>query len=107
VTESADERTWRTLPSEIGIARARISSGVHTISLQTPEGGRSVQLNLSGRYAVVGLRLLRGQLFVMPVEAVSGSGGRQPGNAGTPPGPSTSRGPGTLEQEPLTLESSK
>jgi hypothetical protein len=107
VTESADERTWRTLPSEIGIARARISSGVHTISLQTPEGGRSVQLNLSGRYAVVGLRLLRGQLFVMPVEAPSGGGGRQPGNAGTPPGPSTGRGPGTLEQEPLTLESSK
>jgi hypothetical protein len=24
VTESADERTWRTLPSEIAIARARM-----------------------------------------------------------------------------------
>jgi uncharacterized protein len=86
VTESADERTWRTLPSEIGIARARISPGLHTISLRTPEGERSIQLNLSGRYAVVGLRLLRGQLFVMPVEAPPGGGGRQPGNTGTPPG---------------------
>jgi hypothetical protein len=64
VTESADERTWRTLPSEIAIARGRIPAGTHTITLQTLEGVRSVQVNLSGRYAVVDLRLLRHKLFV-------------------------------------------
>jgi len=59
LTRKADERTWRTLPSEISIARARIPAGVHTVTLQTPEGVRSARLNLSGRYAVVDLRLLR------------------------------------------------
>jgi uncharacterized protein len=81
VTESADERTWRTLPSEIGIARARIPPGTHTIALQTPEGVRNVELKLSGRYAVVGLRLLRQQLFVQPPEAEVGAGGPPPAGA--------------------------
>jgi len=80
-TESADERTWRTLPSEIGIARARIPPGTHTIALQTPEGVRNVELKLSGRYAVVGLRLLRQQLFVQPPEAEVGAGGPPPAGA--------------------------
>jgi len=64
VFESADDRSWRTLPSEISIARARLPAGAHTITLQTPEGVRSAQVNLSGRYAVVDFRLLRHQLFV-------------------------------------------
>jgi len=69
LTEKADERTWRTLPSEISIARARVPSGVHTVTLQTPEGVRSARLNISGRYAVVDLRLLRNQLFVSAFSA--------------------------------------
>jgi len=73
LTEKADERTWRTLPSEISIARARVPSGVHTVTLQTPEGARSARLNLSGRYAVVDLRLLRNQLFVSAFSAHSAS----------------------------------
>jgi hypothetical protein len=64
VLESADDRTWRTLPSEISIARARLPAGVHTVTLQTPEGLRSAQVSLSGRYAVVDFRLLQHQLFV-------------------------------------------
>ena len=69
VFESADDRTWRTLPSEISIARARLPAGAHTVTLQTPEGVRSAQVNLSGRYAVVDFRLLRHQLFVQsPLE---------------------------------------
>jgi len=71
VAERADERTWRTLPSEISIARARLPAGAHTVTLQTPEGAHSARLNLSGRYAVVDLRLLRNQLFV---SAFSGRG---------------------------------
>ena len=74
VTESADERTWRTLPSEIGIARGRLPPGTHTVTLQTPGGMRSVELKLSGRYAVVGLRMLGPQLFVQPPEATGGTG---------------------------------
>ena len=107
VTESADERTWRTLPSEIAIARGRIPAGKHTITLQTFEGMRSVQLNLSGRYAVVDLRLLRRQLFVQLPEPAVRRDRQQPTDAGAAPAPSTEGGPETLEQQPHTMEMPK
>ena len=64
VTESADERTWRSLPAQIGIARTRLPPGTHTVTLHTSEGSHTFQFTVSGRYAVVGLRLMRGQLYV-------------------------------------------
>jgi len=71
VLESADDRTWRTLPSEISIARARLPAGAHSFTLLTPEGVRSAQVNLSGRYAVVDFRLLQHQLFVNAPKAAT------------------------------------
>jgi hypothetical protein len=64
VVEKADERTWRTLPAEISIARARLPAGPHTVTLLGAEGLISTEVNISGRYAVVDLRLLRNRLFV-------------------------------------------
>jgi hypothetical protein len=64
VLASADDRTWRALPSDVSIARARVPRGVHTITLHTPDGPRSARVSVSGRYAVVDLRLLRHQLLV-------------------------------------------
>jgi hypothetical protein len=61
---SADDRTWRALPSDVSIARGRLPRGTRTITLHTPQGARSAAVSLSGRYAVVDLRLLRHQLFV-------------------------------------------
>ena len=61
---SADDRTWRALPADVSIARARLPRGKHVVSLQTPEGARSIPVELSGRHAVVDLRLLRQHLFV-------------------------------------------
>jgi hypothetical protein len=107
ITESADERGWRSLPAQIAIGRARIPSGEHTITLQTPEGVRSVQLNLAGRYTVVGLRLLRSELFVQSPEGVTPGGGRQSTDARAAPAPSTDGRPETLEQQPRTMETSK
>jgi len=107
ITESADERGWRSLPAQIAIARARIASGEHTITLQTPEGVRSVQLNLAGRYTVVGFRLLRSELFVQSPEAVAPGGGQQSTDARAAPAPSTGGRPETLEQQPHTMETSK
>ena len=107
ITESADERGWRSLPAQIAIGRARIPSGKHTITLQTPEGVRSVQLNLAGRYTVVGLRLLRSELFVQSPEGVTRGGGRQSTDARATPAPSTGGRPETLEQQPRTMETSK
>jgi hypothetical protein len=107
ITESADERGWRSLPAQIAIARARISSGEHTITLQTPEGVRSVQLNLASRYAVVGLRLLRSELFVQSPEAVAPGGGQRSTDARTAPAPSTGGRPETLQQQSQTMENSE
>ena len=107
VTESADERGWRALPAQIAIARARVLSGEHTITLQTPEGVRSTQLKLTGRYAVVGLRLLRSKLFVQSPEAVTPGGGQQSTDARAAPAPSTGGRPETLEQPPHTMETSE
>ena len=64
VKESADDRTWRTLPSEIAIARARLPAGAHNVTLHTPQGPRSARVQVSGRHAVVDFRLLPYQLFV-------------------------------------------
>src|SRR5262245_643100 len=60
---SADDRTWRTLPSDISIARARIPAGVHTVTVLTPQGSRSATVEVSGRYAVIDLWLLGQQLY--------------------------------------------
>jgi hypothetical protein len=64
VMESADDRTWRSLPSDISIARARLPRGAHTVTLDTPSGQRKARIDVKGRYAVVDLRLLRHQMYV-------------------------------------------
>jgi hypothetical protein len=64
ILASADDRTWRALPDDVSIARTRLPRGKHVVSLQTPEGARSIPVELSGRHAVVDLRLLRQHLFV-------------------------------------------
>jgi len=60
VTEHADERTWRTLPAAISIARARLPAGSYVVSL----GAGRAPVSVAGRYAVIDLRLLRNRLFV-------------------------------------------
>ena len=60
VMESADDRTWRSLPSDISIARARLPRGVHTVTL---DGQRNARIDVKGRYAVVDLRLLRNRMY--------------------------------------------
>ena len=60
---TADDRTWRTLPSEISIARTRLPRGMHTVTVQTTQGPRSARVEVSGRFAVLDFWLLGGQLF--------------------------------------------
>ena len=62
--QTADDRTWRTLPGEVSIARARLPPGVHEVSLQTHTGEQTVRVEVSGRYAVIDFRLLAGRLYV-------------------------------------------
>lgn len=81
VTESADERSWRLLPAQIAIARARIPSGEHTLGFGASPGGRDLRFSVHGRYAVVGLRFLGGSTFA--TEPTGGSAGK--------PGPQAAR----------------
>jgi hypothetical protein len=65
VTESADERGWRSLPAQIAIARARIPSGEHTVGFGASPGGQDMHFSVSGRHAVIGLRFLGGATFAI------------------------------------------
>lgn len=66
LTESADERGWRTLPAQIAVARALIPSGSSVVEIDTPTGMRRAQISVAGRYGVIGLRFLEGRMFVIP-----------------------------------------
>lgn len=72
VTESADERTWRSLPATVLIARGKLPRGSHFVTLSTPSGERSVQVHVQGRHAFIALRLIGDRLFVMAPDAGSG-----------------------------------
>jgi hypothetical protein len=75
--QSADDRTWRTLPGEVAIARARLPPGVHDVTLQTRSGEQQAHVNVSGHYAVIDFRVLSRQLFVNAPNAADG-GGQKP-----------------------------
>lgn len=66
LTESADERGWRTLPAQIAIARARVPTGTPYLEVDAPSGTQRIALAATGRHQVIALRMLRGRLFVMP-----------------------------------------
>ena len=87
VTESADERTWRSLPAQIAIGRARIPSGEHTLGFGASPGGRELRFSVHGRYAVVGLRFLGGSTFA--TEPTGGSAATPAPQAARPRTPST------------------
>jgi hypothetical protein len=96
VTESADERSWRSLPAQMYIARGRIPPGRHTVTIDTPDGPRSVEVNISGSHAFVELRFLRGRLFAMlPATGTGGTAAVQPATA---PAPASS--PPAVQEQP-------
>ncbi len=64
VTESADERVWRTLPSHILIGRATLPAGRHNISINGPFGLKTVTVDVAGRHTLIPLRLMGGALYL-------------------------------------------
>jgi hypothetical protein len=79
-TESADERSWRSLPANIWMARAKLRRGPHRISVPTDAGERSAGFAVSGRYGFIALRVVGNQLFaatsIPALEPVDRPGGR-------------------------------
>jgi hypothetical protein len=74
LTESADERGWRTLPGLVSVARGRLPIGAHQVSLNTPNGTRTFTLQVFGRHMVVAVRLMAGNLFVLAPASAAPSG---------------------------------
>ena len=59
ITESADERTWRTLPSTINVARFSLPTGKHEFTI----GSRKQTLDINGSHAVVVARVINNQVY--------------------------------------------
>jgi len=65
VVERADERSWRTLPAHLSIGRTRLPAGTHNLSIPTAAGWRSITVTVSGKHAVVPLRMIGNHLYVL------------------------------------------
>jgi uncharacterized protein len=76
LTESADERGWRTLPARIAIARGRVPTGQQRLRVPTARAMETVAVNLAGSHAVVSLRVLGGRVFAVPRQPDAHSAGR-------------------------------
>lgn len=73
LTETSDERGWRTLPGLISIARTRLPHGEQSVTLQVPSRSHRFSVRVSGSHMVVALRLMEDQLFVLTPPGRSGT----------------------------------
>lgn len=73
VTESADERGWRSLPAQVTVARGRLSRGQHSVEIANGGGTARFDVNLTGPHALVSVRMAGGRSFVSPVGVPGGS----------------------------------
>ena len=64
VSEKADERSWRTLPAFYSAGRATLPVGVHKVTIHTPAGPQTREVQLSGSYAVVTVRYSGGSVYL-------------------------------------------
>jgi len=64
-TEVADERSWRTLPRDYSIVRLKLSPGKHTINLPTKNGAATVDISVTGKHALVPLRVVGDNLYIV------------------------------------------
>lgn len=63
-TESSDERVWRTLPGQISLGRMTLPVGQHTLSIPTIQGEKKVTFTVTGKHAVVPLRVTGGNVYL-------------------------------------------
>lgn len=63
-SEKADERSWRTLPAHYSIARTELKPGAHTLTINTPSGPITREIQVSGKHAVVVLRGTGNSLYL-------------------------------------------
>lgn len=63
-TEQADDRSWRTLPERISVARATLPQGVQTIEFQSGTGSYRKEVNIGNRFTIIPIRLTGGTVYV-------------------------------------------
>lgn len=63
--ERADERSWRTLPAYVSVGRTRLPAGTHSLSFPTAGGWQSITVTVSGKHAVIPLRMIGNHVYVM------------------------------------------
>lgn len=72
VTEQADERSWRTLPGQIGIMRVSLAAGMHKVLVPTAQGLEAFNLKVGGSHQIVPVRVLQNQVYFGQSAAPSG-----------------------------------
>jgi len=77
ITEQADERTWRTLPASVSVARMTLDPGDHMLAVQVGSARHEFPVNVQGRYALVSIRILGSQAYIVSPRPEAG---RQAGN---------------------------
>jgi hypothetical protein len=63
-TEQADERSWRTLPARVSIARAVLPVGEQRIAFDSGYGTYSGTVTVDGKMAVIPIRLVNGYAYI-------------------------------------------
>ena len=64
-TEQADDRSWRTLPERISIARAVLPHGKHTLEFQTGKGSSfKKEIEIGNRFTILPVRLTGANVYV-------------------------------------------
>lgn len=64
VSEQADDRSWRTLPERISVARATLPQGVQTIEFQTGNGVFRKEIEIANRFTIIPVRITGGAVFL-------------------------------------------
>lgn len=65
VSESADERGWRSLPAQITIARATLPQGKHRLSITGSHGQHlETEITIGSRHAIVPVRMLGSSVYL-------------------------------------------
>ncbi len=64
VTEQADDRSWRTLPERISVARATLPQGTQLIEFQTSSGSYKKEINIGSRFSIIPIRITDGMVYV-------------------------------------------
>ncbi len=63
-TEQADDRSWRTLPERISVARATLPRGTVPIEFQTGSGSFRKEVEIANRFTIIPIRITGGTVFV-------------------------------------------